>query len=299
MRGSSTAWLGLQNAGEPGHESGRRLTAEQFLRLKHFIEKELGIRMPEAKRLMLESRLVKRLRALNLSSFEEYIDLVFAEGQREAELLHMIDAVTTNKTDFFREADHFDFLRERVLPAVLDECVRARRPCRVWSAACSSGEEPYTLAMVLEEFRAEHEQFSYTLHGTDISTAVLERAARAVYPEDRAAPISETLRKRYLLRSKDRSARLVRVKAQLRNRVTFGRLNLMSDNYGFQNPFDVVFCRNVLIYFERPNQHRILRQLCRCLRPGGYLFLGHSETITGFDLPLTAVGPTVYRKTEA
>lgn len=269
-----------------------------FLTLKSYIEGVLGIRMPDAKRLMLESRLNKRLRALKMTTFDEYLDFVFQEDQKETELLHMIDAVTTNKTDFFREADHFRYLYDHILPAIVESNGGIDRPYLVWSAACSSGEEPYTIAMVLEEFRRAEPRFEYRILGTDISTAVLDRARNATYPEERVEPVAEELKKRYLLRSKDRSARLVRVKQQLRTNVVFDRLNLMSQEFGFRNRFDAIFCRNVLIYFERPNQLRLLSKLCRYLNPGGYLFLGHSETITGFKLPLTPVAPTVYRKAE-
>jgi chemotaxis protein methyltransferase CheR len=274
------------------------LTNEQFHRLKEFIESELGIRMPPAKKVMLESRLQKRLRALEMSSYEEYLRFVFADGSSETELLHMIDSVTTNKTEFFRESDHFDYLLETVLPQYQPNGTQARRPLQVWSAASSTGEEPYTLAMVLEEFRREHSGFEYQVLGTDISTSVLERGRRAIYPEDRVAPVPEELKRRYLLRSKDRSARLVRIKPELRRRVEFQRLNLMSPRYGLNTKFEVIFCRNVIIYFERPNQLKLLRKLYDYMTPGGYLFLGHSETMTGMDLPLYSVAPTVYRKPE-
>ena len=274
------------------------LSDNQFRRLSTYIEGELGIRMPPAKRIMLESRLYKRIRLMKLEGFEQYLEFVFDPAQKNGELLHMIDAVTTNKTDFFRESDHFDFLSRRLLPERYGDHWGVRTPFRVWSTASSTGEEPYTLAMVLQEFREQHRDFSYQILGTDISTQVLERGRKAVYTEDRVAPVPEAMRKKYLLRSKDRESRLVRVKPELRARVLFHRLNLMDEDFGIRDLFEVIFCRNVIIYFDRENQTRLLRKLYRQLRPGGYLFLGHSETLAGMELPVVSVAPTIYRKPE-
>lgn len=278
--------------------TSRRLTTEQFSVLSGFVESELGIRMPPAKRIMLESRLQKRLRALGLDDFQAYIDFVFDDSQKEAELLHMIDAVTTNKTDFFRESDHFDYLTDRLLPERYEQGWGRTHPLRVWSTASSTGEEPYTLAMVLEEFREGRRDFNYGILGTDISTRALDHGRRAVYTEERIEPVAHGLRKKYFLRSKDRSSRLVRVRPELRRRVQFHRLNLMHDDYGIDDRFEVIFCRNVIIYFERPTQYRLLTHLYEYLVPGGYLFLGHSETLAGMELPLYSVAPTIYRKAE-
>ncbi len=275
------------------------LTDQQFKRLSTFIETEIGIRMPDTKRIMLESRLHKRLRTLKMDSFEDYLQHVFSDDQRESELVHMIDAVTTNKTDFFREADHFDFMLQQALPRGHSQYgwgAGKRTPLRAWSAACSSGEEIYTLAMVLEEFRAQHSGFEYIILGTDLSSAMLDRARSAIYPEERIEPVPESYRRKYLLRSKDRSKKTVRVKAELRNRVRLHRLNLMADDFGIQSKFEIIFCRNVIIYFDRPNQSKLLHHLYQYLVPGGYLILGHSETLAGLELPLLSVAPTVYQK---
>ena len=292
-----------ENVAEPdqdirGNFTSRRLSTEQFTVLSEFVQSELGIRMPPAKRVMLESRLQKRLRALSLDSFKDYIDFVFDDSQKEAELLHMIDSVTTNKTDFFRESDHFDYMTNRLLPERYREGWGRDRPLRVWSTASSTGEEPYTLAMVLEEFRGEHQGFNYGILGTDISTRALDHGRKAVYTEERIDPVPQPLRKKYLLRSKDRTSRLVRVRPELRKRVQFHRLNLMHDSWDIGERFEVIFCRNVIIYFERPTQYRLLTHLYDYLVPGGYLFLGHSETLAGMELPVRSVAPTIYRKAE-
>jgi len=278
--------------------SAASLSQEQFQKLSRFIEGELGIKMPPAKRIMLESRLQKRVRALGLLGFDHYLKLVFSDEEKHGELLHMIDAVTTNKTDFFREPDHFDNLLGRILPERYGAGWGVREPFRVWSTASSSGEEPYTIAMILEEFREKHQDFQYQILGTDISTQVLERGRTGIYPEERVLPVPEPLRKKYLLRSKDRTARLVRVKPDLRRRVIFHRLNLMSSDFGVNERFEVIFCRNVIIYFDRFNQAKLLRKLYDYLRPGGLLFLGHSETLAGMELPLQTIAPTIYRKFE-
>jgi len=275
------------------------LNERQFKQLSAFIERELGIKMPVTKKIMLESRLQKRLRVLRVSSFEEYLELVFGPDGAQSEMLHMIDAVTTNKTDFFREPDHFRNLLGMILPERYGmDGWGGREPLRVWSTASSTGEEPYTLAMVLEEFRSHHSDFSYRILATDISTDVLERGRQAIYTEDRVEPVPPAYRQKYLLRSRNRSDGLIRVKPELRSRVTFQRVNLMSDDFGLREQFEVIFCRNVIIYFDRSNQIRLIRKLFDHLRPGGYLFLGHSETLAGVELPFRSVAPTIYRKPE-
>lgn len=269
------------------------LSEADFRRLASFIEGELGIRMPDTKRIMLESRLQKRLRHFGMSSFSEYVDFVFSEEGRRSELINMIDAVTTNKTDFFREPDHFDYLLERILPEIARE-----RPgvASFWSAGCSTGEEPYTLAMVLEEYREENPRFDYRIFASDLSTKVLDAARNAIYDEEKCEPIPLSYKKKYLLRSRDRGAALIRVKPSLRAKISFSRINFMDESYPVHETFDVVFCRNVIIYFERRVQEEILGKLCRHIRPGGWLILGHSETLTGMNLPLRNVAPTIYSR---
>ncbi len=270
------------------------MTERDFKRLSTFIERELGIKMPESKRVMLESRLSRRLRLHGLSTFAEYVDYVFSEEGARQELIHMIDAVTTNKTDFFREADHFDFLLNVILPEHAQR--GGRDPFRIWSAGCSTGEEPYTMAMVVEEYRRINSSFSYGIFATDISTKVLSTAVDAVYDEEKLAPVPLDYKKRYLLRSRDHTKNLVRIRPELRARVQFQRLNFMDDDFGIRELFDVIFCRNVIIYFDRVTQERLIRKFYDRLRPGGCLFLGHSETMTGMNIPLRTVAPTVYQK---
>jgi chemotaxis protein methyltransferase CheR len=282
--------------GNPPPMRSARLSHADFSRLSRFIYEECGIRMPVTKKSMLEARLQKRLRALGMGSFSAYCTYLFGSSGGD-ELVRMIDLATTNKTDFFREADHFAYLIQRALPEWRQrhETGGARR-LSVWSAGCSSGEEPYTLAMVLHEFAAGATDFDYRILATDICTQVLEKAHLAVYREERVAPVPPILKRKYLLRSKDRSSGLVRVVPELRERVQFRRLNLMTADFGLRETMDIIFCRNVIIYFDRATQERLLNRLCAHLTPGGYLFMGHSETLSGLDVPLVPVHPTVYRK---
>jgi chemotaxis protein methyltransferase CheR len=270
----------------------------EFERFSALIYDEAGIKIPPVKKTMLEARLQKRLKALGMHSFEEYADFVFSlEGQRQ-EMVHLVDVVTTNKTEFFREPQHFDFLVRQVLPNLRHgrEGSALRAPFKIWSAGCSTGEEPYTMAMVLYEYAQAHPGFRFTITASDICTRVLKTAKAAIYPEDRVDTISLAFKQKYLLRSKDKKKGLVRICGELRNQVHFHRINLMDDELGIREPQDVIFCRNVIIYFDKPTQARLMQKFHRRLAPGGFLFLGHSETLNGLDVPFQPVGPTVYRK---
>ncbi len=273
------------------------LSHSDFRQLSALIRTECGIKMPDAKKIMLESRLRKRLRILDMKSFAEYCEYLFSSEGMLRELVHMIDSVTTNKTDFFREPRHFDFLTGTVVP----EWMRCRgtgtgRRLNVWSAGCSTGEEPYTIAMVLSEFGERHSAFDFIITATDISTKVLEAAIRGVYREDKVGTVPPSLKKKFVMRSRERSRKLVRMAPEIRERIRFRRLNFMGDDFGMKEQADIIFCRNVIIYFDRATQKRVLKRLRDHLVPGGYLFMGHSETLSGLNIPLVSVGPMVYRK---
>ena len=274
------------------------LQPRDFTRLSGFIYGELGIQMPPSKTTMLEGRLAKRLRALKLDSYGAYCDYLFSDQGLAEEMVHLTNAVTTNKTDFFREPNHFTYLTQTVIPELLKIGTAERGKMKIWSAGCSSGEEPYTLAMVLSEFREQHPGRCPRpqILATDISDRVLDMARRAVYHLDRIAPIPPLLRRKYLLKSKNHSNPVVRIAPEPREMVSFGRLNFMDDAFGLDEMQDVIFCRNVIIYFDRETQEQLVRKFCRHLRPGGYLFLGHSESLHGCDVPVKQVAPTVYRK---
>nr|WP_319493391.1 CheR family methyltransferase [uncultured Desulfobacter sp.] len=268
-----------------------------FRRLGDYIHTELGIKMPDAKRGMVESRLRKRLNALNISSYEEYCDYLFSPHGQKNELTFFINQITTNKTDFFRESRQFVFLSQKALPKIVSSISPGgTRKLNVWSAACSRGHEPYTLAMVLAEYAEQHNNIDFCILGTDISTAVLHVAQKAVYAHDEIEPVPMALRKKYFLRSKDRSKNLVRIVPQLRNKVKLLRLNLMSKSYASIEKMDIIFCRNVMIYFEKKTQYQILQRLLTHLRPGGFLFMGHSEVIQHAQFPLKSIETTIYQK---
>lgn len=273
------------------------MTRNDFHFFSTLIQDRCGIKMPATKKTMLESRLRKRLRHLGLTSFSEYLDYVESPTGRASEIVSMIDVITTNKTDFFREPAHFEYLYSNIIPALVeDRDAGTKREFAVWSAGCSSGEEPYTLAMVLADYSLNVERISFHILGTDISTQVLEKARKAVYAEDKAEPVPSVMKRRYLLRSRDRDHARVRVVPELRRTVEFGRLNFLDPDYGINMMFDIIFCRNVLIYFERENQRNILLKLLDHLPPGGFLFTGHSETLHSLNLPVRLQAPSVYKK---
>jgi chemotaxis protein methyltransferase CheR len=270
-----------------------RMDDVDFKTMSRFIYTQYGIKMPPAKRTLLESRLQKRLKVTGIASFKNYLEYVFTPQGQATELTPMIDAITTNKTGFFRGPDHFEYLHQNVVPALLKT---GHNHIQCWSAACSTGEEPYTLAMVLSETRIQHPALSYSILATDLSTQVLQRAAQAVYTEEQVTDVPLALRRRYLLQSKDRLARKVRIQQSLREKVMFQRMNLMDEAYHTGTGFQIIFCRNVLIYFDRPTQESVVRKLANRLDTGGYLFIGHSESLTQMDLPLQQVKPTIFRK---
>ncbi len=273
------------------------LTQQDFNRLSSFIYSELGIKMSEGKKTMLTGRLSRRLRALDLSSFSEYCDFLFSPEGMKKELVHLISAVTTNKTDFFREPGHFDYLTKTTLPTLQQQQrFDARRKLKVWSAGCSTGEEPYTLAMVLEELKLKQAGFDFDILATDISNRVLDAARTAVYPLQQVKPVVAPYRNKYLMKGRDRKNPQVRIVPEIRKKIRFGRLNFMVDDFGLPDTVDIIFCRNVIIYFDKPTQEQLMKKFCRYLNQGGYLFLGHSESLHGYDTPLEQVAPTIYRK---
>jgi len=268
-----------------------------FRRLGDYIHAELGIKMPDAKRGMVESRLRKRLRALNISSYEEYSAYLFSPQGQKDELPFFINQVTTNKTDFFRESRQFVFLEQKALPELLSSVpTGAAKKLYIWSAACSRGHEPYSLAMVLSEYAEQQQNIDFCILGTDISTDVLNVARKAVYAHEEIEPVPMAFRKKYLLRSKDRSKNMVRIVPQLRSRVRLLCLNLMNKRYSGIEQMDIIFCRNVMIYFEKETQYRILHRLLTHLKPGGFLFMGHSEVIQHAEFPLKSIQTTIYQK---
>lgn len=273
------------------------LTDEDFSKLSAFIHAEYGIHLPPVKKSLLEGRLRKRMRRMGIPSFKQYCKYLFTDRGMAEELSHMIDAVTTNKTDFFREPAHFSYVVGTALPALLGGMKPGdEKKIIAWSAACSSGEEPYTLAMVLSECAGQCGGFDFIVLATDICTQVLAAAEAGIYDEEKVVPIPVEMRRKYLLRSRDPSRRVVRVAPEVRAKVRCQRMNLVDRSYPLPEGIHMIFCRNVLIYFDAETQQRLVRQFCRHLAPGGYLFMGHSETLKNLDVSLRYVAPTIYRK---
>lgn len=270
-----------------------RLSPQNFSRLSSLIQQQSGIKMPPNKRTMLVTRLRSRLAALQLGNLDAYCEYLFEAGGMDAELTHLISAMSTNKTDFFREPNHFEFLEKTALPRLLEA---GRRDLKLWSAAASIGAEAYSLAMVLEDFRRQSQGPDYAILATDINTGVLATAKAGRYPTAMLEPVPKEMRRRYLLQPRDPNLQELRIVPQLRAKVTFTQLNLMDGRYRAWRDMDFIFCRNVLIYFERHVQTQVLRRLCAHLRPGGYLILGHAESGAAADLPLEAATHSIYRK---
>jgi len=269
------------------------LSARNYARLAGVINDVSGIKMPAAKQTMLEGRLRRRIAALGLPDLNAYCDYLFEDGDFETEVVYLIDVATTNKTDFFREPAHFDFMTNVALPALAEA---GRRQVKLWSAAASIGAEAYTLAMVMEEFRRTGRGPDYSILATDICTDVLAQAASGRFPAAMIEPVPVDLRRRYVLKSRSPGADEVRIAPALRAKIAFARLNLMDSAYPVGADMDFVFCRNILIYFDKPTQERVLARLCDHLRPGGYLVLGHSESAVGVNLPVVAIVNTIFQK---
>lgn len=271
---------------------------QDFARLSALIADRCGIQLPASKRPMVEARLRKRLLQLGIPSFAEYVRLLSDPVRREPELVPLTDALTTNKTDFLREPAHFTLLEQTILPQLYAAGIGHRKPLRVWSAAASTGEEPYTLAMVLDNWGRSQRLFDFSVLGTDISTRVLAHARQATYDDTAIAPLPENWRRHYLLRARGAEAPApFRIAPEIRARVRFGQLNLMDADYGLPCEYHIIFCRNVMIYFNRDTQAEVARKLTANLADGGYLFVGHSESLQNFDLPLRAIAPSAYQFT--
>lgn len=268
-----------------------RFTREEFDYLRKVVNDHTGIVLSEHKFDMVYARLVRRIRELGLSGFDAYVERV--RSDHGDELAQLINAITTGLTAFFREPHHYQTLRDQVVPSA-----RARRRLRIWSAGCSSGEEPYSIAItVLEEIadtEREPEGWDIRVLATDLDTHALARARLGVYPIERLEPVSSVRRRRWFLRGRGTRSGEARVKPVLQQHVTFNRLNLLED-WPSLGAIDAIFCRNVMIYFDQPTKTRLLHRFRQTLGPGGWLFLGHSESLIGISDVFDLVGRTTYR----
>lgn len=276
----------------PGITDKGRL--ERFGKLIH---ETTGIKLPPSKHLMIESRLRKRIIALEMPDLDTYLRWFFDSDVLDSELPELVDLLTTNKTDFFREDAHYRILADRLVPEALDRGQRGRAvPFRFWSAASSTGEEAWSAAMVLARAAERDPRLDWAIIGTDISRRVLSVARQAVYSSEELAPVPPDMRSDYVMAGRPGSAKRGRIVPELRARVRFSQLNLIETPYGIDDRLDVVFLRNVLIYFEPDAQHRVICAAASRLRIGGYLVVGHSESMTVRVSTLAQIAPGVFRK---
>lgn len=273
-------------------ETVRHPTDREFRLFRCLIEDETGIHLTDSRKPLLAGRLSRRIRELALPTFSAYLERVNADAGERA---RMIDLVCTNETSFFREAWQFEFLRETLLPHWESEASARRRPRRIraWSAACSSGEEPYSLGMVLLDACPPHRGWNVEILATDLSTRMLARAETGAYPAEDAAAVPARYRERYLSAPR-RSAEAVLVVPEVRALVRFARVNLNARSEPVPGPFDLVFCRNTLIYFRPETQKRLVARLIDLVAPGGYLFVGHAESLSGLSGRVRRAGPAIY-----
>jgi chemotaxis protein methyltransferase CheR len=276
-------------------ESHRPLSDREFLMYQKLVHRETGIFLPETKKALVVSRLSRRLRQLELKTFGAYFETVERDP---AEKTVMLDSICTNETRFFREPRQFEFLEADVLPRWKEAGERGLIPkrLRVWSAACSTGEEPYSLAMLLSTFFPASEGWVVEILASDISTKVLQQAVDGTWPIQRADDIPVDYRRAYMLRGQRSEEGKMRAQPNIKSLITFRQINLNDETYPVEGSFDLIFCRNVLIYFNRETKASVVDKLTRHLSPTGILFLGHSETLQGAAHPLKHVGPTAYAR---
>lgn len=274
------------------------ISDELFLQVGKMITERYGIKMPLEKKIMFQARLQRRLRELDIYSFDEYAARLFTDTSDSTEFDLLADFISTNKTEFFREKDHFDFLNKDIFPEYLKNSRSALFPqMKIWSAGCSSGQEAYSIGIQLEEFMLKNGvRFDYSILATDISGKMLKSAREAVYPMSQVEEMTLELKRRYFLKSKNAKDQKVRVIKQIRDKVKVGYMNLMDGLYPFQTQFDVVFLRNTLIYFDPKVQLGVLIKVLDSLKTGGYLFIGHSESLINLHLPIKSIAPSVYIK---
>lgn len=272
-----------------------KLSAEAYRTLAALVHQHSHIRLGPDKQPMLANRLRKRLRTLGLTSYDEYC-AVLRSAQGPDEIEQLVDLITTNHTRFFREPEHFTFLTARILPDLVSRLAAQGSPLRIWCAAGSSGEEPYTLAIVLAEYFREHPSVEWLIEASDISHRMLEHAQQGIYPLDARHALAPELLRRYFQRGVGVRAGQSRVKAELRQRVRFQRINLFQAEYPVAREQHLILCRNVMIYFDPPSRATLVQKLSRQLAPGGYLFIGHSESLMGIRHDLESVRQSVFRK---
>jgi len=289
-----------RNRDRSGATDDLLLTPALFAKFQAVIYKESGIWLGSHKHALLTGRLARRLRLLGLNTMKEYFHLVSQSDQQHERAL-MIDCITTNETHFFREPRHFDFLVEQVFPRWKHEAAGGERQSRltIWSAGCSTGEEPYSLAMLLLNHFPPDQGWFVEILATDISTRVLEKARTATFPIEKAKEIPREYLRAHMLKGTGEQSGVMRASPELQKMVRFARVNLSADSYPIDGSFDLIFCRNVLIYFDQQSKQKVIAGLLQHLCSSGLLFVGHSEHLGGISPGLRSVAPTVYAPTES
>jgi chemotaxis protein methyltransferase CheR len=267
------------------------LSDKDFNRLRDIIYNEAGIKLSDVKKALMQSRLMKRLRELQLANFTEYHDYLLEHYEKEK--INFINAITTNKTDFFRENEHFEFMKKKILP---DFDLKKEREIRIWSAGCSTGEEPYTIAITLHEYYSGKKAPEFLILATDIDTQVLNKAQDGLYAADHLADVESKYLNNYFTYERNQNGAFYRAKDKLKEAVYYRRLNLLVEQYPMKKQFDIIFCRNVIIYFDKETQKKLFEKFYGYLKDDGYLLIGHSENITNITDKFYLVGRTIYKK---
>ena len=268
-------------------------TEKDFHILRKLVSRHTGIALSEAKRELVYSRLTRRLRQLNLKSFSKYCQLLQSDTNGE-EIVHFTNAVTTNLTSFFREPHHFDYLSKNLLPELVTKNPGKQR-LRFWSAGCSTGEEPYSLAMCIRESLPFQNNYNIKILATDLDSSVLDTALSGIYPANKLKTILPHRQNKWFIKGVMQNQGLAQVKPELQDLITFRQLNLMHE-WPMKGPFDAIFCRNVVIYFDKPTQRILVDRFANLLSDGGYLFLGHSESLFKVTDRFKLMGQTIYKK---
>ncbi|HHQ14253.1 MAG TPA: chemotaxis protein CheR [Chromatiales bacterium] len=274
-------------------DGGLPLDDKEYQELRELILEITGIQLADNKQAMMRRRLSRRLQELGLDNFSEYCEFLRSGNPDERE--QFANAVTTNLTAFFRENHHFEYLASSLLPELIEEAHRTGKKIRIWSAGCSTGEEPYSIAMLINELCPAPRSVDIKILATDLDSSALAHCKAGVYSLDRVEKIPAERLRRWFSRGTGRNEGLVRIRPELRELISFRRLNLMS-GWPMKGPFDVIFCRNVIIYFDKATQKRLIERYADILRPGGHLFIGHSESLLNMTERFTLLGKTIYKK---
>ncbi|MDR1532696.1 MAG: protein-glutamate O-methyltransferase CheR [Clostridiales bacterium] len=270
----------------------RDITEKEFHQIRDYIKRSVGISLGEEKKSLIYSRLRSTLQEKGFDDFSEYYEYLINDKSGDA-VISFINKVTTNHTFFMREVDHFDFFRDTVLPYIAQTFSR-EKDLRLWCAGCSSGEEPYTLQMIIQDFfRSFDEKWNTEILATDISSSVLQKATKGAYTNESISPLPESWRKTYFEKLDDTNSVIVN---SLKKEITFRKFNLMEEKFPFKRPFQVIFCRNVMIYFDNETRNTLVEKFYQATEQGGYLFIGHSESLNHTPTAYKYVMPAVYRK---